>query len=450
MANRKLTKTSVDAIEAPDGKDLFVWDTDLRGFGVRITPKGVKSFVLQFRMKNKAARRVTIGGFGTPWTVDGARKEAERRLLKIRQGIDPAEEERLKAKALEREAEARAEQEADKARQEILRGEREKEAQTLAFENYADSFVEIYLKSNWPDSWKTAEGILNAAKPYFKKSIKDVARADVVEHLDRYNDRPAMKKLVHSTFRKLLNWAEDRGVIDRSPIYRMKAPKAVAARRRILSAEEIIAAWLAAAEMGSLWRPYIRLLICTMARREEVAGMDGAEVDLAKAIWELPPERAKNGQPHRIPLNELALIELRSLGIAKRGLVFTTTGKTSISGFSKMKKALDEKMVAILKVRAARRGEDCATVVLPPWRLHDLRRTGTTNLQALGVPVEVTEAILNHISGTTAGVAGVYNLYRYDPEKRLALEKWSKQLALLIRSGRASSKRVERQRRRPA
>lgn len=425
MSNRRLTKTSVDAIETPAGKDCFVWDTELRGFGVRTTPRGVKSFVLQYRMKGRPARRMTIGGFGNPWTVETARKEAERRLIKIRQGIDPVEEER---------------QRIETERRKIVEEDRQRlETEIFAFAAYAETFVDLYLKANWQDSWKTAEGILNAAKIHFDKSIRDITRADVVQHLDRYNDRPGMKKLVHSTFRKLFNWAEDRGDIDRSPIDRMKAPKAVASRRRILSPEEIIAAWHAAADLGSLWRPYIRLLLCTMARREEVANMDWAEIDLDAAMWELPSERAKNDQPHRIPLNALAIEELRSLAVARKGLVFTTTGKTGISGFSKMKKTLDGKMLVILRDRAAKRGEKPETVDLPEWRLHDLRRTGTTNLQALGIPVEVTEAILNHISGTTAGVAGVYNLYRYDAEKRIALDKWSKQLSFLVRSHHAQS-----------
>ena len=97
MANQRLTKTCVDGVAPPVGKDCFIWDTELRGFGLRTTPKGVKSFVLQYRMKGKPARRITIGGFGNPWTVETARKEAERRLIKIRQGIDPVEEERERA-----------------------------------------------------------------------------------------------------------------------------------------------------------------------------------------------------------------------------------------------------------------------------------------------------------------------------------------------------------------
>jgi hypothetical protein len=59
-------------------------------------------------------------------------------------------------------------------------------------------------------------------------------------------------------------------------------------------------------------------------------------------------------------------------------------------------------------------------------RLHDIRRTGATNLQALGIPIEVTEAVLNHISGTRAGIAGIYNRYKFEPEKRTALDAWGK------------------------
>lgn len=419
MANLRLSKRVVDAAPAPVGNDAFIWDTELRGFGLRITPKGVKSYVLQYRLKGKPARRMTLGGHGNPWTVESARREAERRLIKIRQGIDPVEEERQK----EREA---AEQAAEEER-------RAKEATTLAFDAYADEFVKLYLKVNWKDSWEDGEGVLKAAKPHFQKTILEITRADVVTLLDSYSDRPGMKKLVHSVLRKLFNWAVDRGDLDRSPIEKMKAPKTPPARKRVLSPEELIALWHACADLGDLWRPFLRLLICTLQRREEVAGLDWSEIDLDTGMWQLPRERAKNDQPHRIPLNALAIAELRALGPKTRGLVFTTTGETPVSGFSKAKKRLDELMLDQLRDRAEKRGEDRDDAVLPAWRLHDLRRTGATNLQALGVPVEVTEAILNHISGTTSGIAGVYNLYKYEEEKRLALDTWSEQLGFLVR-----------------
>lgn len=77
-------------------------------------------------------------------------------------------------------------------------------------------------------------------------------------------------------------------------------------------------------------------------------------------------------------------------------------------------------------------GGDPETVEVPNWRLHDIRRTGATNLQSLGVPVEVTESVVNHISGTRAGVAGIYNRYQYNAEKRLAFDAWDAKLTSLI------------------
>ena len=426
MANQRLTKRVVDAAERGGRGDVFIWDTDLRGFGLRVSTGGAKSYVFQYRMKGRPARRMTLGGHGSPWTTETARKEAERRFIQVRQGIDPADEDRRiadEAKRLVEEAEK-------KATQELV----------FVFETYADSFVEHYLKPNWKDTWYDAQRILITAKKHFGgKSILEIRRSDVAQWLDTYSDRPGMKKLVHSVFRKMFNWAADRGDIEVSPIASMKAPKGVPKRQRMLNHEELISAWLASAQLGELWGPYVRLMIVTVQRREEVACMDWSEVDMDQAIWQLPSDRAKNDNPHRIPLSPLAVTELEQLGPKKSGLVFSTTGKTGVSGFSKAKKKLDDEMLTIMRERAQKRGEAPEDVVLAPWRMHDLRRTGATNLQALGVPVEVTEAVLNHISGSIGGVAGVYNLFRYDPQKRQALDAWASHLTFLLQGGQATN-----------
>jgi hypothetical protein len=136
----------------------------------------------------------------------------------------------------------------------------------------------------------------------------------------------------------------------------------------------------------------------------------------------------KNKLDHLTPCNGEVRETLAVLGYKRAGLIFTTTGKTGVSGFSKAKAALDKRMLRILRTRAEQRGEDVTHIddatLLPPWRFHDLRRTGVTALQAMGVPVEVTEDLLAHTSGTRGGVAGVYNKYRYLPEKRVALDLW--------------------------
>lgn len=407
MGAAKITKRVVDGAIA-GSVNAFVWDQDVRGFGLKVTPAGSKSYVLQYRMggREAATKRFTIGKHGSPWTPDGARREAERLLTLVRQGIDPADAER----------------------------ERRRNAVTLSFSDYADRFIELYLKEHWADSWTEGRRIMDKnIKPVFGgRPLSSITRADVSQLLDHYADRPAMKKNTHSVLRKLFKWAANRGDIATSPIAEMQGPKAVPSRKRVLTHEEIVCAWLAAGEMGYPWQPVIRLLIATLQRRAEVAGLVWNELDLASAVWELPPERAKNDEGHRVPLASLAVKEIDALRRQARGLLFTTTGKTAVSGFSDAKEKLDERMLAIMRARAERGGRDARDIELVPWRFHDLRRTGTTNLQALGIPIEVTEAVINHISGTTAGVAGVYNRFKYDPQKIVALTAWDTKLRELL------------------
>ena len=162
----------------------------------------------------------------------------------------------------------------------------------------------------------------------------------------------------------------------------------------------------------------IRLLMVTGQRREEVAGLDWKELDRSAAEWVIPAARSKNGKAHTVPLSQLALDQLDALAgdgeWPKKGLVFTTTGKTPASGHSRAKERIDRLMIELLD------GAD-----LEPWRIHDLRRTTATGLQRLGVRFEVTEAVLNHVSGSRSGVAGVYQRHSWKDEKRDALKAWA-------------------------
>ncbi len=406
MANQAITLRTLVTIQPCPGRDVYTWDTSLRGFGLRMTHKGVRSYVLQYRVNGGPARRKTIGVHGSPWTTQTARKEAERLLTMVRQGIDPVEEQR-----------------------ELRRKER-----TLNFSSYCDQFVELYLQPNWPDTWPEAMRTLeNVVKPRWgKRSLMSLKRADMVKLMDDYADRLGRKKYVHSLLRKLFNWAVDRENIPVSPLTGMKAPKPTASRRRVLGQEELICLWLACERVGWPWGPYVRLLILTMQRRQEVAEMDWSEIDLDATIWTVPAERAKNYEAHIVPLTGLVIDQLTALGPKERGLVLTTTGKTPVSGFSKAKQALDEKMAEIMHERRLGSGDTTEMPAIADWRLHDLRRTCATNLQALGNPIEVTEAVLNHISGTRAGVAGIYNRHRYGKEKRAALEAWDRRLREML------------------
>lgn len=406
MPNQSITLRTIQSVTPDPHRDIYVWDPRLKGFGLRITPRGAQSFVFQYRVDGGPARRKTIGPVGSPWTPATARKEAERLLVQVYQGIDPVEAKR----------------------------EAKRKKETLNFRTYSERFVELYLKPNWRGTWGSAQSTINNVfiPRWGNRPVHEITRADIVKVLDEYSDRPARRKEIHSLLRKLFNWATDRQDIEVSPLAGMKAPKAVPSRRRVLSDEEIVALWRATENSGWPWGPFVRMLILTMQRRQEVAEMDWSEIDLDARRWTLPADRAKNDQEHVIPLTSLALAELQLLGPKRKGLVFTTTGTTPVSGFFKGRAALHKDMIAYLKAKQIEDGGDPDQVEVPNWRLHDIRRTGATHLQSLRVPVEVTESVLNHISGTRAGVAGIYNRYKYDDEKRTALDAWDTKLQSLL------------------
>jgi integrase len=141
------------------------------------------------------------------------------------------------------------------------------------------------------------------------------------------------------------------------------------------------------------------------------------ELDRSEQLWTLPGDRTKNGEPNHIPLNDLAVAELDAVanGVQwpKRGRVFPTSSGARFTAYSKGKAKLDR---LITEQEGA---------PLPPWRLHDLRRTVATGFQRLGVRFEVTEAILNHVGGSRAGVAGIYQRHDWREEKKQALNDWN-------------------------
>lgn len=403
MARCKITKRAVDAAAIPAANDTYLWDTEVRGFGLRVTPRGVRSYVLQYRLKNRPARRLTIGMHGSPWTAEKAREEAVRLLLMVRQGTDPMDLSRRVAQ----------------------------EALDLEFASYALRFRDLYLKTEWKDSWSLAFRRLEQhVTPRFKgRGLPSIGRQDVTALLDSLRDRPALALSVHAVLRKLFRWAVSRGDLTSSPIADMASPAPLRSRTRFLLDNELTAVWHGSHGLNEPFGAFIRLLICTLQRRNEVAGLRWEEISREGSLWSLPAERAKNEKRHLIPLCGLAIAELEKLGWQDSGFVLSTTGRSPISGFSKMKAALDKMVTADLQESSKGAG---TVATLARWTLHDLRRTGTTTMQALGTPIEVTEKVINHTSGETAGIRGVYNLHAYTGEKRIALQAWNDHLARLL------------------
>lgn len=395
MATGKVTKRTIDALQA-SSRDQFLWDEDLSGFGLKVTPAGNKVYLLQYRLggRGAATRRMTLGRHGNPWTPARAREEAERLLVLVKQGKDPVAE----------------------------KEEQRRIATDLAFDSYALRFLSEYGKKAWRDA--TYTGVESNLRRFVTPALKKkpmplIRRSDIVAMFDGLpSNKPALPRNVFALVRKLFAWAVERGDIERSPVEGFKGPPSVASRDRVLSDDELRLVWLGAEKLGPPFGSMIRVLLATGQRREEVAAMDWRELDQTNAQWEIPALRAKNKKVHLVPLNDLAVTILNDVagGRAwpKKGLIFTTTGTTPVSGYSRAKSRLDRTIVELS-------GADG----IAAWRLHDLRRTLATGLQRLGVRFEVTEAVLNHISGSKGGVAGVYQRHDWKQEKRDALAAWS-------------------------
>ena len=194
---------------------------------------------------------------------------------------------------------------------------------------------------------------------------------------------------------------------------------AVASRERVLSDEELVAIWVATKD-PSAYNAIVRMLMLTGQRREEVTAITWDEIAPDVSTWTIPASRAKNGVAHIVPLSRQAQATLgpapriqRDAAADEPELVFPGL-RGPFKGFSKAKESLDK---------------DSGVKV---WRLHDLRRTMATGLQKLGVRLEVTEAVLNHVSGSRAGIVGVYQRHEWTDEKRAALNAWGAHVEAIV------------------
>jgi integrase len=191
-------------------------------------------------------------------------------------------------------------------------------------------------------------------------------------------------------------------------------------RERVLSDMELAAIWKACpdADYGRI----VKLLMLTAQRREEIGALRWSEIDFDAKLITLPSTRTKNGRPHEIPLSDSAVAVLEGC-IRHRDLVFGARGKNGLAGWHDGKTALDNA---------------CG---VKDWTLHDLRRTAATRMADIGVQPHIIEAVLNHVSGHKAGVAGTYNRSVYANEKRAALDAWANHLRVII-SGATNVQRL--------
>jgi integrase len=263
--------------------------------------------------------------------------------------------------------------------------------------------------------------------------IAAVRKSDIIRLIDIVAERaPVRANRVLSWTRRLFNWAAMRDLIDSSPAQYVEKRTAERSRERVLTDAELVAIWQAvdpATDFGAI----IRLLMLTGARRSEIADLRWSELADNQSIMQLPAARTKNNRPFELPLSKQAkAILAKRHRVAGKDHVFGQRGATSgFSGFGRCKARLDSQLLAAARKHAADCGQNPDDVELNPWRIHDIRRSVVTNMNEIGVAPHVVEAVVNHISGAKAKIAGVYNRAAYRTEKAAALQRWADHLERL-------------------
>ena len=398
----KLTTQVARALKMPPGKDdHFEWDDELGGYGIRLR-KGAKGtsrkWVCQYSIGPRD-RRMTIGNVMVMPEPE-ARRSAAKLLAEVRLGGDPAA----------RKSEAR-------------------NAAAETFGGVLETYLPIKRANLKAGSYRQLEHHLLAHyKALHGHSLRLITGAAVSARYERLIKERGTTAANNSwrSVRAYFEWCLRQGLIDRNPALGVERRKD-RTRDRILTPAEIRTLWQVT-EDESDFSAILRLLLLTGCRASEISLLKWSEIFPDRIV--LPGERVKNGRTHTVPITPTvrAILDSRTRRSSKE-FVFGRTADRPFTGWSVSKAALDA------RIRAA-------GVAMPPWVVHDLRRTCSSRLAELGIQPATIEAVLNHVSGFRHGVAGVYNRFDYASPIRNALEAWDTRVMEIVHGGEASDRVV--------
>lgn len=410
----RFTKAAVDKLALPTGAtDFAFYDEDMPGFGIRFRAGGtVGTFFVQYAI-GKKHRRVQLGRNGAV-TLAAAQAEAQQIRAQVARKIDPAN---------------------DRTKATVAAGV----TFNPAYEGFLDK-LEAERSANYS---KASRGYM---ENHFAKlhglGLASIEQDTVSRILKTINDErgPISMNRARSAG-AFFNWAWREGLCKHNPFEMTnKNEEDEDGRDRTLTPKELRAIWRKAPD--DAYGDIVKLLMLTMCRRTEMGALRDTEINWTEKQIELPGKikvdgkwvrRTKNGRPHVVPLSPPAF-EILEKRCIERGLIGHNGGEpledddntddkyvfgrydNPFSGWSKAKAELDE---------AAK---------VADWVLHDLRRTGDTNLAPLAPP-HVVDAVMNHVSSTTSAKKGVrkkYNKYDYLDEKRAALDKYAEHLMAIV------------------
>ena len=379
----KLTARRIETLKPPTEGRIELTDTVARGLVFRLTAAGSASWSLSIKV-NGRQRRFPIGDYPAMSLAD-ARVAAGKLRAEARAGADPIAEKR--SELAERAAMA-----------------------ALSVGVVLDRYAELHL-SKLADGKRREAQLRAALAKRLAAPMAQLTRADLQAMVDAKGvDAPVAANRLAAALSHFATWSRRRGYITDAIGAEISKPTRERARERVLSLEEVGAIWRASLALDPLWGGFLRLLILTAQRRGDVAGMRWREIDGTR--WSIPGERTKNRRPHIVHL--AAAGDCRSPSHQGRrgaldGLVFTTTGRTPVSGFGRVKKRLD------------------ALCGVADWTLHDLRTAFASHCAEAGIAEGVVDRVLNHAASASSAsaVARVYQRSELLPQRAEALRMWA-------------------------
>ena len=348
-----------------------LWDGTLKGFGLRVFPGGAKTFIVLIG----SGRRQSIGHYGPQRpgiTLSEAREQA-RNIL--------------------------AEKQLGKVR-----------PKHHAYDDAKDAFLKECETRLRPLTVKLYRRHLTTHFPFERKSIGDITPREIVSRLNRLNDRPGEKEHAYRIGRTFFEWCVKQHILDANPVAKLSKPPSGKARERVLTTDELAAVWDASQSLKTPFCGLVALLVATGARRGEMTLLK--RIGASKDSITFPAETTKGGVTRTVPIGQLTASLIERIPKRSEWVFPAARGEGPMTGYS-----------------AAKRDFDRACGVTG-WTLHDLRRTYATNLQRLGVRLEVIETLLGHV-GSRSGIVGIYQRYGFEQEAREAVEKYERYLHTL-------------------
>jgi integrase len=364
-----------------------------KGLALRVRSDGTRTWVFFYRNIAGKQKKLTIGPASdnaSGWTLDRARREAHAYRVAVNNHQDPVEE--------RRKAEAAAED-------------------SKTFKETAEAYLAARQRSLKPRTFYMCSRHLNKEwKALHRFAVHDITTdivADGLKDIEKASG-PVTRNRARATLSAMFAWALGERFakqLKTNPTIGTLKAEENGPRDRVLSDVELAKIWKAAPD--NLYGRVVKLLMLTGQRREEIGGLRWSEIDTEAKLITLPSTRTKNGREHLLPLSKAAMEILKTCP-RDRDLVFGV-GLNGMGAWSKSKAALD------------------AVCGVKNWTIHDLRRTAATRMADVGIQPHIIEAVLNHVSGHKAGVAGIYNRSTYAAEKRAALDLWASELDVAIR-----------------